>query len=86
MVPEVMKLCKLYLVNPATTATAERSLSRLRRLKTHLRTSLSQKKLNHLLILSTYPEEVDKLETSAILNEFIQRGDSKRRNAFAILE
>jgi len=85
MVPEVVKLCKLYLVNPATTATAERSFSRLRRLKTYLRASLSQRKLNHLLVLSLYSDEVDALDMNAIVNDFIRRGDSKRRNAFALL-
>jgi hypothetical protein len=85
MIPEVVKLCKLYLVNPATTATAERSFSRLRRLKTYLRASLSQRKLNHLMILSLYADEVDAMDMNAIVNEFITRGDSKRRNAFALL-
>jgi len=85
MIPEVVKLCKLYLVNPATTATAERSFSRLRRLKTYLRASLSQRKLNHLLVLSLYADEVDALDMNSLINDFICRGDSKRRNTFALV-
>ena len=41
MIPDVVKLCKIYLVNPATTATAERSFSLLRRLKNYLRTTMT---------------------------------------------
>lgn len=85
MIPQVLILCKLYLVNPATTATAERSLSLLRRLKTYLRSSMTQKRLNHLLILSLYREELNNLDVMQLANEFIMRGDSKRRNAFELL-
>ena len=42
VLPQVLLLCKLYLVCPATTATAERSFSTLRRLKTYLRGTMSQ--------------------------------------------
>ena len=56
-----------------------------RRLKTYLRASLSQRKLNHLMILGLYADEVDAMDMNAIVNEFITRGDSKQRNAFALL-
>ena len=36
MLPEINKLLELYLVFPVTTATAERSFSSLRRIKTYL--------------------------------------------------
>ena len=44
---------------------------RLRRMKTYLCASLSQRKFNHLLILRLYADEVDALNMNAIVNEFI---------------
>ena len=85
MVPDVVKLCKIYLVNPATTATAERSFSLLRRLKNYLRTTMTQQRLNHCLILNLYQDRVDSLDIDSLVNEFICNADSKRRNAFALL-
>jgi len=58
---------------------------RLRRLKTYIRASLSQRKLNRLMILSLNADEVDAMNTNAIVNKFITRGDRKRRNYFALL-
>lgn len=82
MIPEVVKLCRLYIVHPATTATAERSFSTLRRLKSYLRGTMSQSRLNSLLILTMYRERVDLIDMVDLVNEFIARGDTKRRNAF----
>ncbi|XP_071499042.1 zinc finger MYM-type protein 1-like [Diadema antillarum] len=82
MIPEVVKLC---IVHPATTATAERSFSTLRRLKSYLRGTMSQSRLNSLLILTMYRERVDLIDMVDLVNEFISRGDTKRRNAFAPL-
>ena len=80
MIPQVLLLCKLHLVCPA--ATAERSFSTLRRLKTYLRGTMSQRRLNNLMILSIYKEEVDNLDMKCIVNDFIKNGDVKRTNAF----
>lgn len=85
MIPQVVLLCKLYLVCPATTATAERSFSLLRRLKSYLRSTMSETRLNSLLLLAMYSEEVDKLDIKKLTNEFILHGDTKRLNAFALL-
>jgi len=85
MAPDVVKLCKIYLVNPATTSTAERSFSLLRRLKNYLRTTMMQQRLNHCLILNLYKDRVDCLDIESLVNEFICNADSKRRNAFALL-
>ena len=44
---EVLKLLQLMYVLPASTATAERSFSSLRRLKNYLRNSMTPQRLNH---------------------------------------
>ena len=81
MLPMVLTMIKYYLVCPASTANAERSFSHLRRLKTYLRSTMTQTRLNSLLILSTYKEELDLLDIKKILNEFTSRNEV-RQNIF----
>ena len=75
MLPQVVGLIKFYLMCPASSVTAERSFSQLHRLKTYLRSTMSQKWLNLLLILSTYTDEVDALDMRMLVNSFISRND-----------
>ena len=48
VIPEFMKLIRLLLTIPASSCTAERSFSALRRLKNYLRSSMKANRLNHL--------------------------------------
>ena len=48
---QVIIVLKILLVMPATTAVSERSISNLRRNKDWLRTSMTQKRLNHCITL-----------------------------------
>ena len=45
MISEIITICKLLLVNPAKSAAGERSFSTARRLKTWLRSSMTQERL-----------------------------------------
>lgn len=85
MVPQVCRLIQLYLVNPATTASNERAFSRLRRLKSYLRQTMTQTRLNDLFLMNMYQEVVDSMSQTSLINDFILSGDEKRRNAFALL-
>ena len=78
MIPEVVTLIRLYLMCPATTATAERSFSQLRRLKTYLRSTMTQRRLNSLIILNMYQEDVDNLDLTKLVNKFISKNDMRR--------
>ena len=49
MLTEIDKVLKIHLTFPVTSATAERSFSSLRRIKTYLRNSMSHCRLNNLL-------------------------------------
>ena len=53
LLSEVVKLVKLILVMPATNATSERSFSALKRVKTFLRSTMTQSRLNHLMLASS---------------------------------
>ena len=59
------------LVLPATNATSERSFSKLKLLKTYLRSTMSQARLNHYMIFSVYKEHVDILDLPALAKEFV---------------
>lgn len=71
LLSEVTKLIKIYLTIPVTTATAERSFSALRRLKTWLRSTMTQQRLNNLLMLSSHKSRCDDMNLLEIAEEFI---------------
>ena len=47
---------------------------------------MSQRRLNNLMILSIYKEEVDNLDMKCIVNDFINNCDVKRTNAFSLMK
>ena len=51
MFSEMDKLLKIYLTVPVTTATAEKTFSTMRRIKTYLRSTMTQERLNHAMLL-----------------------------------
>ena len=78
---EVFNLVRLILVVPATNAVSERSASALRRLKTYLRTTMSQERLNHCIILHVHKERTDKLNMANIGDQFVM-SSTDRQNRF----
>ena len=80
LIPDVLTLgLKLCLVLPASTASAERSFSTLRRAKSYLRATMGQERLNHLLILNSYRELIDEMDVTKLLKCFVERNDFRRR-------
>jgi hAT family C-terminal dimerisation region len=63
-------LMVLLLVNPASSATAERSFSSLRRLKTYLRSTCGQRRLNNIAICHVHKDVLDELNVNDLMNEF----------------
>ena len=82
---EVCTLVKLILVSPATNAVSERSASGLRRVKTYLRSTMSEKRLNSLMVLDMYKDRTDQLDLEQCLNEFIA-GNELRNALFGLLK
>ena len=62
---------KLIMVMPATNAISECSASVLQRVKTYLRSTMTQLRLNNMLILHAYTDKTDELVIPTCLNEFI---------------
>lgn len=77
---EVFKLCRILIVLPSSSASAERSFSMLRRIKTYLRSTMTQTRLNNLCILNAYPEMVDEILVDDLMSDFIN--NSHRQNLF----
>ena len=74
---QVVILLQLILVAPATNATSERSFSALRRLKTYLRSTMTQQRLNHCAVLNVQKEECDALSLKEVATDFV--GSSEHR-------
>ena len=77
---KVITLCKLILINPATSAAGERSFSTARRLKTWLRSRMNQERFSNLTVLNIHKERTDRLSTIDIANEFTDRNTNRKRN------
>ena len=71
---ETEKLVRLLLVCPAATAEAERSFSSLRRLKTWLRSTMLQDRLNPISVCHVHRNLLDEMDAIPLMQEFIERG------------
>ena len=80
MTPEFSKVTSILAVIPATSCSAERSFSGLRRLKTYLRSTMGQNRLNSLAIVCierSYGNKVIVNSMNKIINTFGQRHGRK---------
>ena len=77
LLPNVFALLKLFLVLPCTTCEAERSFSALRRIKTYLRSSMTQARLNHAVVLHVHKDRASKLDLTDIINRWIDENDGR---------
>lgn len=68
---------RVLLTTPVTVASAERSFSKLKLIKTYLRSTMSQDRLNSLAIMSIENEEARKIDFKDILKTFA-RAKSRR--------
>ena len=81
LIGNVIVVIKIVMVGAATSATPERSFSLARRLKTWLRSTMSQKRFNSLAVLSTHQSQTDNLSLVAVANEFVD-AKPNRLNVF----
>ena len=61
----------MYFTVPVTTATAERSFSALKRLKTFVRSSMTQARLNNLLMMYVHDSVTKSLVLVDVGNQFV---------------
>jgi hypothetical protein len=82
MIPEIIKLLKIVMTIPSR-CTAARSFSALRRIKTYLRSIMTQEILNDHMIVHVNREIADDLDLEEIADIFISRA-VVRQNTFAL--
>ena len=59
LLSQVSQLAQYCLVNPASNGVIERSSTFLRRIKTYLRKTMTQNRLNHTMCLNTHAERTN---------------------------
>lgn len=82
MFQQVERLFRIILVNPASSCTVERSFSSLRRLKTCLRSTMTQSRLNHLMLCNVHSDLLEKMDSQIIAEKFISNKPDARRKVF----
>lgn len=71
---------RILLTIPVTVASAERSFSKLKLIKTYLRTTMSQERLSGLAMISIEKGYLDSLKYDDIIEEFASK--NSRRSCF----
>ena len=80
MLSEVYMLLRICYTIPMSNTESERSFSALHRLKTYLRSTMTQQRLNHLIFLHVHKDLTNDLDLATVCNNFISCND--RRQAF----
>ena len=83
---EVTKYAEQCLCLPILAASSERSFSALRRLKTWLRSSMTQERLTHVSLMHVHQNELqlDKINIKNLMKSFINN-TSERKGVFGVL-
>ncbi|XP_022014169.1 zinc finger MYM-type protein 1-like [Helianthus annuus] len=79
--PNAINAYKVLLTIPVTVASAERSFSKLKLLKTYLRSTMSQERLNGLAIISIESEILDTIDYKELIESFASK-NARRTTLF----
>ena len=77
LIPNAFVLCNLLIVDPATSCTPERSFSTARRLKTWLRSTMTNRRFSSLGLLNVRKELTDKPDLAEVGDEFISLNEER---------
>lgn len=80
--PNLWIALRILLTIPVTVASAERSFSKLKLIKTYMRSSMGQERLNSLAMLAIENEEAKKIDFKEILSTFAHA--KARRMPFSV--
>ncbi|KAJ3649397.1 hypothetical protein Zmor_021144 [Zophobas morio] len=75
--PNIRTLCQLLCTFPVTTSTAERSFSTLRRLKTYLRSRMTEDRLNGLALMQIHQDIASTMNAEEVLDIFSRKHKRK---------
>lgn len=82
LMDQVIKLVRLILVMPSTNAISERSFSAMRRIKTYLRSTMSQGRLNAVMVLNVHKNRTENLDLMSVCKEFALKSDYRKSKFF----
>ena len=74
---EVFKLCIIYMTVPMTSATAEHSFSAMRRLKSYLHQTMTQQRLNDVMLLHIHKGRTDCVDIKSVARSFATANDER---------
>ncbi|XP_054717345.1 zinc finger MYM-type protein 1-like [Uloborus diversus] len=72
VLPSAYKICRLILTSPLSSASCERSFSKLKLVFNNLRTNMGDDRLDSLMLLFTAKDIVDKIDTHDIVTKWSQ--------------
>ena len=84
LLSQVSLLVKLIALMPATNAVSERSASALRHVKTYLRSSMTQVRLNNIMVVHIHKSLTDTIDAKSILTEFLTANEERRKCLVAL--
>jgi len=76
--PNLSTLYKIFYTLPVSSATAERSFSRLKLIKTFLRSTITEEKLSNLAILSIEKCTAEKIDFDKVIETFAQMKNRRK--------
>ncbi|XP_074305277.1 uncharacterized protein LOC141640371 [Silene latifolia] len=71
---------RIFLTVPVTVASAERSFSKLKLIKSYLRSSMSEERLNGLAMLSIEKELLENINVDVIIDDFASQNARRQKN------
>ena len=77
--PNLVTLYKLYLTIPISSAAAERSFSRLKLIKSYLRSTMSEDRLSGLAIINIERDLAKKVNFNTVIDNFAKM-QQRRKN------
>lgn len=85
LIPNILQLMKLIMVFPSTAASSERSFSVLRRIKTHMRSTMSQKRLTEVSLCHVHKKRTMLVDVKDVSKTFINNSSSnERKHVFGV--
>ena len=79
MLPSVHRILRLYLTIPVTSATSDRTFSSHRHIFNYLRSTITEKRLNHCVLFHVHKEITDLLDLKLVAEEFVSRQSERRK-------
>ena len=77
--PNIHKLLLFHNTVPFSSATAERTFSGMRRIKTWLRSTMSSNSLNNKMFSMMHKKRIDTVDIKCIAKEFVSRNERRQQ-------